>query len=69
MALYPVKRMDPWLLKILERLKQARDAAELQNILDELEDLYDAFAGPGAELVDQLIAEVQRRLAELNTGG
>ncbi len=61
--------MDPWLLKILERLKKARDAAELQGILDDLEDLYDAFSGPGAEVVDQLIAEAQRRLAELDAGG
>ncbi|MFN3593370.1 MAG: hypothetical protein ACK4TK_01640 [Thiobacillaceae bacterium] len=61
--------MDPWLLKILERLKKARDAAELQSILDDLEDLYDAFSGPGAEVVDQLIAEAQRRLAELDAGG
>lgn len=61
--------MDPWLLKILERLQKARDAAELQGILDDLEDLYDAFSGPGAEVVDQLIAEVQRRLAELDAGG
>lgn len=60
--------MDPWLLKILERLKKARDAAELQSILDDLEDLYDAFSGPGAEVVDQLIAEAQRRLAELDGG-
>ncbi len=61
--------MDPWLLKILERLKKARDAAELQSILDDLEDLYDAFSGPGAEVVDQLIAEAQRRLAEFDGGG
>lgn len=56
--------MDPWLLKILERLRKARSPAELQAVLDDLEDHYDTFSGPGAELVEQLIAETQRRLAE-----
>lgn len=60
--------MDPWLLNILERLKKARAASDLQAILDDLEDLYDAFSGPGAEVVEQLIAEAQRRLAEIGQG-
>ncbi len=60
--------MDPWLLHILERLKKARAASDLKAILDDLEDLYDAYSGPGAELVEQLIAKTQRRLAEIGDG-
>lgn len=61
--------MDPWLLNLLERLKKEGDAAELQSVLDDLEDLSDAFSGPGAKAVDQLIAEARRRLAEHDGGG
>jgi propanediol dehydratase small subunit len=55
--------MDPWLLNIFDRLKSARSAGELQAILDDLEDQYDAFSGPGLEVVEQLIAETRRRLS------
>lgn len=55
--------MDPWLLSIFDRLKSARSAWELQAILDDLEDQYDAFSGPGLELIDQLIEETRRRLS------
>lgn len=55
--------MDPWLLKILDRLKSARTRGELQAILDDLEDQYEAFSGPGLEVVDQLIEETRRRLS------
>lgn len=55
--------MDPWLLKILDRLKSARNRGELQAILDDLEDQYDSFSGPGLELVDQLIEQTRRRLS------
>lgn len=55
--------MDPWLLSIFDRLKSARSAGELQAILDDLEDRYDAFSGPGLDLIDQLIEETRRKLS------
>ena len=55
--------MDPWLLNILDRLKSARTPWELQTILDDLEDQYESFSGPGLELIDQLIEETRRRLS------
>lgn len=56
--------MDPWLLKILDRLKSARTRGELQAILDDLEDQYESFSGPGLDVVDQLIEEARRRLSD-----
>lgn len=56
--------MDPWLLKILDRLKSARTRMELQAILDDLEDQYESFSGPGLEVIDQLLEETRRRLAD-----
>ena len=55
--------MDPWLLNILDRLKSARTPWELRTILDDLEDQYESFSGPGLELIDQLIEETRRRLS------
>jgi len=55
--------MDPWLLNILDRLKSARTPGELRTILDDLEDQYESFSGPGLELIDQLIEETRRRLS------
>lgn len=61
--------MDPWLIKLVERLRQARSREQLQAVRDDLEDFYDAFAGPGEELVQQLLEEARRRLAEVDPNG
>ncbi len=55
--------MDPWLVDIAQRLGKARTRVEIEAILDELEDKYDAFSGPGEELVDQLLRAARERLA------
>lgn len=61
--------MDPWLIEITARLRAARTHTDLQSVLDDLEDRFDAFSGPGEELVAQLMDEARRRLRELRAGG
>lgn len=57
--------MDPWLAKIVQRLKQAQSRAEIQSVIDDLDDRYDAFAGPGQEWIEQLLSEARNRLSQL----
>lgn len=47
--------------------ESARTPGELQAILDDLEDQYASFLGPGLEMVDQLIGEIRRRLSEMQS--
>lgn len=61
--------MDPWLIKITDRLRAARTRNEIESVLDDLEDRFDAFSGPGEELVAQLMEEARRRLRELDAAG
>ncbi|MCU0840741.1 MAG: hypothetical protein MUC79_03350 [Thiobacillaceae bacterium] len=60
--------MDPWLIKITDRLRAARTRNEIESVMDDLEDRFDAFSGPGEELVAQLMEEARRRLRELEAG-
>jgi hypothetical protein len=54
--------MDPWLLNIFDRSKSARTVGELQAILDDLQDQYDASSGPGLEGGERLVDAIRRRL-------
>lgn len=56
---------DEWLLKAARDLSKARSQSELMEVVDRLEDQYDAFSGPGLELVEQLLEEGRRRLRGL----
>ncbi len=56
---------DLWLTDLMEALRKAPTRAQLVAIIDRLEDHYDAFSGPGQEMVDSLLDQARRRLAEL----
>mgnify|MGYP005841392155 CR=1 FL=1 len=47
--------------------ESARSPGELQAILDDLENQYESFSGPGLEMVDQLIEEIRRRLSGMQS--
>lgn len=57
--------MDKWLLDLVDRLNQARTRAEVMAVIDRLEDGYDAFSGPGEELVSQLLEQARAKLRTL----
>lgn len=56
---------DEWLLNLVRDLREARSRSALMDVLERLEDQYDAFSGPGQELIDQLLDEGRRRLRSL----
>jgi len=56
---------DPWLTDINRALQQARNPMQVREIIERIEDQYDAFAGPGEELIEQLLQIARRRLAEM----
>jgi hypothetical protein len=56
---------DKWLLDLAHALRHARTRAELNELIDRLEDQYDAFSGPGQEMAEQLLDEARRRLQGL----
>ncbi|KAF0098048.1 MAG: hypothetical protein FD187_3080 [bacterium] len=56
---------DEWLLNLVRDLREARSRSALMDVLERLEDHYDAFSGPGQELIDQLLDEGRRRLRSL----
>lgn len=58
--------MDNWLLDLVDRLNQARTRDEVMQIIDRLENGYDAFAGPGEELVSQLLEQARAKLQTLS---
>lgn len=57
--------MDKWLIDLVDRLNQARTRDEVMAVIDRLEDGYDAFAGPGEELVAQLLEQARAKLQSL----
>lgn len=59
--------LDPWIIELSERLRVARHPAEVRAIIELLEDRYDAFAGPGEELIDQLLDAARRQLVRLES--
>lgn len=56
---------DKWLVDLVQVLRRARTRAEVVDVIERLEDQYDAFSGPGQELVDELLDEARRRLRGL----
>jgi len=56
---------DPWLTDINRALQQARNPMQVREIIERIEDQYDAFVGPGEELIEQLLQTARRRLAEM----
>jgi hypothetical protein len=57
--------MDKWLIDLVDKLNNARSRDEVMLIIDRLEDSYDAFAGPGEELVAQLLEKARAKLDSL----
>ncbi|HRH82505.1 MAG TPA: hypothetical protein PLW81_15815 [Thiobacillaceae bacterium] len=57
--------MDKWLLDLVDKLNGARTPAEVMQVIDRLEDAYDAFSGPGEELVSQLLDRARDELRRL----
>jgi hypothetical protein len=56
---------DNWLVNLVHTLRQARTRAEVLDVIERLEDQYDAFSGPGQEMVDALLDEARHRLRGL----
>lgn len=56
---------DKWLADVGEALRQSRNPAEVRDIIERIEDQYDAFSGPGEELIEQLLLAARRRLDPL----
>lgn len=54
-----------WLVELVQVLRRARTRAEVVDVIERLEDQYDAFSGPGQELMDELLDEARRRLRGL----
>jgi hypothetical protein len=56
---------DKWLTDLNQELRQARNPMQVRDIIERIEDQYDAFEGPGQELLEQLLDAARRRLALL----
>lgn len=56
---------DKWLVDLIHELRHARNRDEIMSVMERLEDHYDAFSGPGQELMDELLDEARRRLRGL----
>lgn len=53
---------DTWLMDVVQRLRRARTRDEILELIERLEDQYDAFSGPGQELMDGLLDEARQKL-------
>lgn len=56
---------DKWVTDVVNDLRRARTRVDLLEVMERIEDRYDAFSGPGQELIDQLLEEARRRLQGL----
>ena len=56
---------DQWLIDLVEALRRARSREQVMAIIDRLEDHYDAFSGPGQDIVEGLLRDARRRLDQL----
>jgi len=56
---------DQWLIDLVETLRRARSREQVMAIIDRLEDHYDAFSGPGQDIVEGLLRDARRRLDQL----
>ncbi len=57
---------DKWLVELVHELRHARTRAEVVAVMDRLEDQYDAFSGPGQEMMDELLEEARRLMHGLS---
>jgi hypothetical protein len=53
---------DKWLVDVVNSLRRARTRDEVLDVIERLEDQYDAFSGPGQELMDALLDEARQKL-------
>ena len=53
---------DKWLMDVVQTLRRARTRDEVLDVIERLEDQYDAFSGPGQELMDALLDEARQKL-------
>jgi hypothetical protein len=56
---------DEWLVDLVHDLRHAGSRAQVMEVIERLEDQYDAFSGPGQELMDQILDEARGRLRGL----
>ena len=56
---------DKWLADLSDELRRSRNPMQVRDIIERIEDQYDAFSGPGEELIEQLLDSARRRLAVL----
>ena len=56
---------DKWLMDLVHALRRARTRDEVMDVIERLEDQYDAFSGPGQELMDALLDEARQRMHAL----
>lgn len=52
---------DKCLVDLVHTLRRARIRNEVMDVIDRLEDHYDAFSGPGQAFMDELLVEARRR--------
>ena len=57
--------VDAWLNDLHLALKNARSRAEIARVMDALEDHYDAFSGPGQEVIERMLEHARLRLNSL----
>jgi hypothetical protein len=53
---------DKWVTDVVNDLRRARTRGDLLDVMERIEDRYDAFSGPGQDLMDELLEEARRRL-------
>jgi hypothetical protein len=53
------------LVDLVEALRLARRREQVVEIIDRLEDHYDAFDGPGQGIVENLLRQARQRLEQL----
>jgi hypothetical protein len=56
---------DKWLADLSDELRRSRNPMQVRDIIERIEDQYDAFSGPGEELIEQLLDSARLRLAAL----
>jgi hypothetical protein len=56
---------DKWLTEINMELRQARNPMQVRDIIERIEDQYDAFSGPGEAQIEQLLQVAQQRLVAM----
>lgn len=54
---------DNWLNDLNEQLRRSKNPMQVREIIERIEDQYDAFEGPGQELVEQVLDAARKRLA------